>query len=484
MKSNMKTKRQLISLILLAAFAALGGRGFAQSTPSGYTFTGSYPSPETVQKAYDDADLNRAIQAYRVFYPTVSGATIFKGNAKIGVIPNKSFGTLDTQPKHVGYTLNSDTPYAPLLLDLTDGPMVIESPPNVLGFVDDFWFHFVTDMGNAGRDQGKGGKYLILPPDYKGQEPEGYLVSRSATYGNWFIMRGFLVKGDPKPAVASFKQHMRLYPLAQAANPPATTFINASGKVFNTIHAMDFSFYEEVNKVVQEEPNAAIDPETLGLLASIGIAKGKPFAPDARLKKILVEAANVGNATTRTLMYRSRDKERFIHPDSGWVSPPPPYTFEREGIRLLDTRSSLFFYGTGVTPAMVMKMVGVGSQYAFTFTDAKQQPLDGGKTYRLHLPPNIPAKDFWSPVVYDNQTRSMIQTDQQFPSIGSQKADIAINADTSVDVYFGPKPPPGKESNWVQTWSGKGWNVILCLYGPLQPWFDKTWRPGEIEEMQ
>jgi hypothetical protein len=197
---------------------------------------------------------------------------------------------------------------------------VVETPPNVLAFMDDFWFHYVTDMGNAGRDKGQGGKYLFLPPDYKGEAPQGYLVSRSPTYGNWIGLRGFLVNGDPKPAVASIKERFRIYPLAQTANSPATNFISASGKAFNTIHAMDFSFFEEVNRVVQEEPSSAIDPETLGLLASIGIEKGKPFAPDARMKKSLTEAAAVGSATARTLGYRSRTKEVQLYPNSAWGS--------------------------------------------------------------------------------------------------------------------------------------------------------------------
>jgi hypothetical protein len=151
---------------------------------------------------------------------------------------------------------------------------------------------------------------------------------------------------------------------------------------------------------------------------------------------------------------------------------------------LLDARTYFYFYATGNTPAMIAKMVGVGSQYATAFVDANQQPLDGAKTYRLHLPPNIPAKNFWSIVLYDNQTRSMLQTDQQFPSIGSEKKGIVINPDTSVDLYFGPKAPPGKESNWVQTTPGQGWNTVLRLYGPLEPWFNKTWRPGEIEQVK
>jgi hypothetical protein len=291
------------------------------------------------------------------------------------------------------------------------------------------------------------------------------------------------VNGDPKPGADSIRAHLRIYPLARAANPPPTDFIDVSGKAFNTIHAMDVSYFDEVNEVIQEEPNTAMDPDTLGMLASIGIEHGKPYAPDARMKKILTEAAAVGSATARTLAYRSRIKEAYYYPNSAWSTPfiGGSYQFLDNGVRLDDAEVFFFFYATGITPAMSAKMVGVGSQYAAAFTDAKGQPLDGSKTYRLHLPPNIPAKNFWSIVLYDNQTRSMLQTDQQFPSIGSEKKGIVANPDTSVDVYFGPLAPAGKESNWVQTWPGKGWNVLLRLYGPLQPWFDKTWKPGEIE---
>ncbi len=218
-------------------------------------------------------------------------------------------------------------------------------------------------------------------------------------------------------------------------------------------------------------------------MASIGIVKGTPFAPDARMKKILAEAAAVGQATVRALAYRCRLKEAYFYPNSAWNTPfvGGSSEFLHQGARLLDARSYFFFYATGITPAMAIQRVGAGSAYAAAFVDAKSQPLDGGKNYKLHLPPNIPAKQFWSLVLYDTQTRSMLQTDQQFPSIGSQKKGVAINADTSVDVYFGPTPPSGKENNWVQTWPGKGWTVILRLYGPLQPFFDKTWRPSEIE---
>ena len=279
------------------------------------------------------------------------------------------------------------------------------------------------------------------------------------------------------------KKFTKIYLLAQAANPPPMTFINVSGKEFNTIHANDFTFFEEVNHIVQEEPNDALDPETLGLLASIGIEKGKPFAPDERMKKILTESAAVGNATARAILFRTRMKEAYFYTNSAWCTAFIGGSYEflsQPGVRNLDARTFFFYYATGITPAMAVQMVGVGSQYAAAFVDSEGKPLDGSKTYKIHLPPNIPAKDFWSFVVYDNQTRSELQTDEQFPSIGSQKPGLVVNPDTSVDIWFGPTTPVGHEANWVQTVPGKGWNVLLRLYGPLQPWFDKTWQPGEF----
>ncbi len=226
-----------------------------------------------------------------------------------------------------------------------------------------------------------------------------------------------------------------------------------------------------------------MDPETLGVLAAIGIEKGKPFAPDARMKKTLTEAAAVGDATVRSLTYRCRIKDAYYYPDSAWMTLfiGGSYQFEQKGVRLLDAYSAFFFYATGITPAMAIKMVGRGSAYAGAFVDSKGNPFDGSKTYKIHLPPNIPAKEFWSLTIYDNQTRSMLQTDQQFPAVGSQTKGIRSNPDKSVDVYFGPKAPAGYENNWVQSIPGKGWTVLLRLYGPLEPWFDKTWRPGEFE---
>ncbi len=450
-------------------------------------FTDGFPDDSTIQKVYDNLDFQRGVQAFLTAMPAASLYAMREGLKSMGVNNNTVVVFEDRMDSRTLFlTANTESVYLFGWLDLKDGPLVIETPPNVLGFVDDFWFNYVGDMGNAGPDKGQGGKFLFVPPGYEGAIPEGYFVSHSPTYGNWLIIRGFLVDGSSKPTLESFKKNVKIYPLSQANNPPATNFINGSGKYFNTIHSMDYSFFEEVNHVVQEEPHEAIDAETLGLLASIGIEKGKEFAPDQRMKKTLSEAALVGNATVRALTVKSRIPEFYLFPNSAWGTSfiGGSYLFEREGVRLLDPRSMFFFAATGITPAMSIAHVGIGSQYAGAFLDSNGQALDGGKTYKIHLPTGIPAKDFWSLVAYDLQTRAMLQTDQRFPSIGSQDKGIVVNPDKSVDIYFGPKAPKGKENNWVQTVPGKNWWTILRLYGPLQPWFDKTWKPGEIEEVK
>ena len=361
--------------------------------------------------------------------------------------------------------------------------MVIETPPKVLGFVNDAWFHYVADFGNAGPDKGQGGKFLLVPPGYEGTIPEGYFVYRPDTFGNWVVWRGFQVDGSTKPAIDATKAKFRIYPLSQKDNPPKMNFVNLSGTEHNTIHRMDYGYWEEVNDTIQAEPETGLDPEIRGLLASIGIEKGEPFNPDERMKKILTEAAKVGSVTAQALTARPRDQRMYVYPgERMWTNPfiDGRYDFLLDGATLLDSRIYMHFYATGITPAMAIKNVGVGSQYLIAYLDKDGNALDGNKTYKINLPKNIPAKDFWSFTLYDNQTRSMLQTDQQFPGIDSL-GKVKANADGSTDVYFGPKAPAGMESNWIQTVPGKGWNTILRLYGPLQPYYDKTWKPSDPE---
>lgn len=446
-------------------------------------FFDGFPDKAAVEKLYDNLDFQRAVQAYLLALPAVNMAGLREGLLQVGPA-NSTIPTFETlmDARSLFLTANANVAYTWIWINLHDGPLVAEVPPMVLGMIDDFWFRYVTDIGVVGPDKGKGGKYLLLPPGYKGEVPEGYLVVRVPTYESILVWRNFAVNGDMAPAIESLKKLTRIYPLSKAANPPSNTFVNVSGRAFNTVAPADNKVWEYLNQVVQSEPTESLDPVTLGYFASIGIEKGKPFAPDARMKKILTEAAAVGDATVRAILFKSRIPEAFYYPNSTWRQWLGGYKFESQpGVRFLDAASFFYFYATGVTPAMEAKMVGQGSQYAVGLVDSKGAPLDGGKNYKLHLPPNIPAKEFWSVILYDNQTRSMLQTDQRFPMVSSQDKDILINADGSVDVYFGPKAPAGKEHNWVQTVPGKGWNTLLRLYGPLEPWFNKTWRPGEIE---
>jgi hypothetical protein len=279
------------------------------------------------------------------------------------------------------------------------------------------------------------------------------------------------------------KKFTKVYLLSDIERPPAMKFFNLSGQAFNTVAVNDYSFYENINWLVQEEPINTLNPDTLGLLAAIGIVKGKPFMPDGRMRAILTEAVAVGNATARVNLFSNRFEKRFFYPDSAWFSIYfcDNYEFLVDGVPLLDARIGYWYFANGISPAMVLKMVGIGSQYAAAMVDSQGKPLDGSKTYKVHLAPNIPVKDFWSFVVYDNQTRTMLQTDQQYPSISSNNKGIVINPDTSIDIWFGPTAPVGHETNWLQTVPGKGWFTFLRLYGPLQSWFDKNWQPGEVE---
>ena len=441
------------------------------------------PDAETTQKVYDNLDLNRATEAFLNGMPIASMYAMKRGLLEFG--PANTTAVLFEElmdSKALWLTPNTTNVYMASWLELGDEPMVIETPPDVLGFIDDAWFKYVIDFGRLGPDKGEGGKFLILPPGYDGDVPEGYHVAKSSTYGHWVIWRGFQVDGSPKPAVDATRKTFKIYPLSKKDNPPAMTFVNASGKFHNTIHRMDYGYWEELNATIQAEPLEGLDADTRGLLASIGIKKGQAFKPDARMKKILTDAAAIGSVTARALTAHPRDQRHYLYPgERVWTNPfvEKRYDFLLDGERLLDSRVDFHFYATGSTPAMALKLIGKGSQYAVAYLDEDGNILDGSKTYKINVPKDVPVKDFWSFTLYDNQTRGMLQTDQRFPGIDNNKEGLKQNADGSYDIYFGPKAPEGQENNWIQTIPGKGWNTILRLYGPLKPWFDRTWMPGD-----
>lgn len=486
-------------------------------------FKDGMPSAATIDKVYDNLDYTHAFNAIVNTYQGVNAMALQKGFLEAGVKNNQIliFSQL-MDAKSLFLTANADTVYFVGFLDLTNGPMVLETPPDALGTVDDFWWRWVTDFGLPGPDRGEGGKYLILPPDYKGAIPEGgFYVSHARTTKLLILGRCFMKDSDPKSSVAIIKEKTKIYPyeqggvgtsiaeflkgdtkLAKITAKPETVFIEGTGKTMNTIPPSDFTAFEMLNELVQEQPATSLDAELMGSLAAVGIIKGKPFAPDARMKKIMTEALATANATSRTLFLNPKEKDWYYYPNSAWMNflfvsgsefetPIPMITkegvkpFAPTGYRTLNARSAFFYGVTGITPAMAMRLPGIGSQYLFSMLDSNKQYFDGAKTYKVVLPKGIPEANFWSFTVYDNMTRSMLDTPQKYPRAGSQSFPspaAEANADGSTTIYFGPKQPDGvKRGNWIQTMPNKGWFTILRLYSPLEPFFAKTWRPSEIE---
>lgn len=469
-------------------------------------FFDGIPTAATAEALYNHLDYIRGVQTFLNGMPAASLEAIRRSQIVDGRTRSNVawiFDQLmDSNPLFL--TGNTDTVYLSVILDLEeDGPTVIEVPPGTgPGTVNDAFFRFVIDTGPPGPDAAKGGKYLILPPDYDGDldppvggmeadlDGETYFVAKSTSWVNWYIARGFLKDGKPDFSSQLFREGVRVYPLARKDDPPAMEFINGSGQAYNTIHSTDFKFFEELHAVIDREPVDMLDPELRGLFASVGIQKGKPFSPDLRMKNILIKAAEVANATARTLLWYERTPSDFLYEDSYWKIgfPGGNYQFLRDdgkGGRDLDGRTEFFYFATVNTPAMALKLVGKGSQYAWGALDADGDYLNGGKTYRLNLPKDPPAEKFISIVLYDPQTRSQLQTGQPFPSYNSEKhkESVSYNEDGSVDLYFGPEAPEGMENNWIQTVPGKGFFAILRLYSPTEPWFEKIWRPGDIELM-
>lgn len=449
-------------------------------------FKDGAPDAETVRRAYDQLDFGRGVDAFLKGMSATSVYAACRGLEEAGINPNQGIGVAEEllDARSLFLTANTTTVYTMGCMDLKNGPVVLRVPPRVLGPVDDADFRWVTDLGLTGPDKGAGGDYLFVPPGYQGKLPEqGYHVARPRTNRLLMFYRAFVEKGDVAAAVTGVKAKAAIFPLSEATNPPPTSFVDVSGMKFNTISANDFSFYEELNAVVQNEPADWVDPDTVGLYAAIGIRKGRSFAPDTRLKGILTESVAVANAIARSNLFASRDPSTRIYEDRHWFTPfvGGSYQFLDGAERLLDARAMFFYYATGITPAMTDSRPGTGSAYAITVLDADGDYLDGSRTYAVTLPGPIPAKNFWSFTVYDNQTRSLLPTDQKLAGIDSTLPDIQMNPDGGVTVWFAPEAPAGHEKNWVQTMPDKGYNVALRLYGPLEPWFDKTWRPGEIE---
>ncbi|HEU0059624.1 MAG TPA: DUF1254 domain-containing protein [Hyphomicrobiaceae bacterium] len=455
-----------------------------------YAFSVGYPTPQAARRAQDEQDLQRAVQAYRFFYPTVSMEGVLQGTRDAGVADNNSAMILSGAPRHLLFTGNSDTPYLGATFNLKEiGPLVIELPAGpYLGIVNDHNFGWVHDVGLPGPDAGKGGKHLILPPDYKGEVPGGLFYARSKTNYILVAARALPPGGDMSAGLAAQRQ-IKMYPLAQAANPPPLQFVDkTNAKIDITLLGWEdnIRFWQKLHKVLQEEP--AIDefrPMT-GMLANLGIEQGKPFSPDARMRAILERAAKIGRDQMLVAGFGSDRPDRLVWPDRKWEYATLRYEngdFELPTGIDLEARDRWFSQAVGMSPKMVLRTPGAGSLYWLGLRDKGGNYLDGGKTYKLSVPQPVPQKLFWSVTVYDAATRSQIQTDQDKAALRSLVELKDVPQVGASDLYFGPAAPEGKERQWIKTNPGRGWFVYLRLYGPDGPAFDGRWKPDDFEEI-
>lgn len=461
---------------------------------------GGFPTDEQAKAARDEADFQRAVTAYRFWYPTVSCEGIFNGGRAIGIKDNESLMIMSAGPREVAFTANSDTPYGAGAIDVSDGPYVIELPPGpFIGLADDHHQGWILDMGIPGPAGPKGGKHLILPPGYKGAVPEGYFVGRSASNKVLIALRSLPQNGDTQGALDALRR-VKIYPLSSAADPKLFKFVDVTGKTMDSTCLRwedNLQYWQKLAEVIEAEPPVEKFLPMYGQLAALGIEKGKPFQPDERMRAILERAAKAGRDQMLVAAFASGRPDRIAWSDRKWEWAglvPESAQFEtKDGGIDLEARDRWFAQAIVTSPAMFRRTAGAGSLYWFAGRDAGGAFLDGGKAYKLTVPQPVPAGLFWSITVYDAQTRSQIQTDQDKAALRSlfelkdttagNGAQLAVAKDT-VDLYFGPAAPPGKEGRWIKTLPGKGWFVYFRIYGPDKPAFDGSWKPGDFEEVK
>lgn len=376
---------------------------------------------------------------------------------------------------------NASTNYVYFNFNLEHGPVVVEVPAAVgaglLGSMVNAWDEQMSDIGPAGEDKGKGGKYLLLPPDFKGEPPPGFFTLRYPTYNGYALYRAIRAGSTQADVAASLAlvKKLRVYPLARQANPPEQHFIDIHGKTFDGIANFDERFFENLNRMVQEEPVQTRDLVAMGMLKSVGIEKGKEFRPDAAMQRILKAGAHEAQAQ---LIEALTSYSQPWWPDRTW-SPPDVrgvktgFTYQTADALDVDARGFANFAAFAMP-----KKTGESLVYLFTFRDGRGERLSGERTYKVRVPSNVPAKQYWSMIVYDVHSSAFVR---ETPVITLDSYNQA-NADGSVDIYFGPKAPAGKETNWIYTAPGKAFFPAMRSYDPKKPLFDRTWKLPDIEQ--
>jgi hypothetical protein len=386
-------------------------------------------------------------------------------------------------------TPNPDSIYLMTFYNTKDvGPVVIEVPPagadgSLTANIDDLWQMPLEDAGPAGADKGQGGKYLVLPPGYAAKAPDGYIELRPSTFTGYALLRSTL-KSHAQPDVdkaVAYGKRIKVYPLSNAANPPPTKFTDVKDMIFDSTIKYDINFFTSLNRIIQNEPWLERDRAMIDQLRSLGIEKGKPFAPDEQMKMQL--DAGIKEAQARLDVQYEASFLPFFE-GSRWAL-PVPQAFVAEIQSGYADPNQYFVDARGVTYTfgfIGIKRLGSGQFYLVTIKDKEGASFDGGKTYRLTVPPNVPIEQYWSVTAYDRQTHALIRNMSR-ASRSSNAAEVQKNTDGSVDVYFGPRAPEGKESNWVPTDPRRGFELMFRLYRPTKAFFDKKWVLPDVEKL-
>jgi hypothetical protein len=384
-------------------------------------------------------------------------------------------------------TPNASTHYFYSAYSTKDDPIVVEVPTaegaGIYGQFCDMWDVPLAVVGPNGEDKGKGGKFILLPPDYRGDPPAGYIPVRQQTYGGFWLIRTIpngSSKADVDNAIALIKR-FRVYSLSQSRNPPQQRFIDASEKVWDGIPRMDETFYAVLSKMVNEEPVLERDLAAMNMLRTLGIEKGKEFKPDA----VTTSALKDGIRDAKAFLI---NKQRFaLAPyweDALWALPDvsgvkTQFSYQSKDMLDYDGRGMLGFFAWA--PPMKQD-AGAPSIYLQTLVDTAGQWFTGDSIYRLRVPANVPAKQYWSITLYDLNTAAFLR-EARVISLDSYNQKTKKNADGSIDIYLSALPPAGMEDNWVTTIKGHQFFPIFRLYGPDREFFDKSWRLPDIEKL-
>jgi hypothetical protein len=494
-RSSVVTSALLISSLCCTVGPALAQDPAAAPPLVKQINNGNWLPQKEAEDLRDELYYQRAIHAYITMLPALNTIGMRDGAAATF---GKGYNVLPIWKDRMDSrtwvpTPNGDVIYSLTFLDLKEtGPLVVAAPRDVIGMFTDLFQRTLTDVGLIGPDRARGGLYLLLPPDYTGEIPQGYFPVKSSTYNVMLFFRTVMGKGatapDPKQAVALAEQ-TRIYPLwATEKDTKPMQFPNGSGKRIEMMYPVDNAYWTKLKAFVDYEPVSAIDPELRGVLASIGIIKGQPFNPTAKQQELLKKAVEtapkmlvafrqLGRPDGRELYYKDR---QYINVWAGATA-----EWMQDGYLDVDQRAAFFQIAFSSASAMVMHTLGAGSKYPNTIKDSKGEFLNGTNTYKLHLPPNPPAALFWAVTLYNITDGTMVEAPQLMPSVNSLNEAVKKNGDGSIDLWFGPsKPAEAADTNFIQTVNGRNFLAAVRLYGTGVEFFDQSWKPDDVVKVK